>query len=84
MAFEIERKFLVKGDAWRGLSEPLRIRQGYVPTKNGTTVRVRVAGDKAFLTLKDRAVGLVRHEFEYPVSICTWLCLACWQRRGGI
>ena len=30
VAFEIERKFLVKGDAWRGLSEPLRIRQGYV------------------------------------------------------
>jgi len=41
MAFEIERKFLVKGDAWRGLAEPLRIRQGYVPTKDGTTVRVR-------------------------------------------
>jgi len=33
MAFEIERKFLVKGDAWRGLVEPLRIRQGYVATK---------------------------------------------------
>ena len=69
MAFEIERKFLVKGDAWRGLAEPVRIRQGYVPTKNGTTVRVRVAGDKAFLTLKDRAVGLVRHEFEYPIPV---------------
>lgn len=69
MAFEIERKFLVKDDAWRGLAEPVRIRQGYVPTKNGTTVRVRVAGDKAFLTLKDRAVGLVRHEFEYPIPV---------------
>ena len=41
MAFEIERKFLVKGDAWRGLAERVRIRQGYVPTKDGTTVRVR-------------------------------------------
>ena len=30
MAFEIERKFLVKGDAWRGLVESVRIRQGYV------------------------------------------------------
>ena len=69
MAFEIERKFLVVGDAWRGLAEPLRIRQGYVPTKEGTTVRVRVAGDKAFLTLKDHAVGLVRHEFEYPIPV---------------
>ena len=69
MAFEIERKFLVKGDAWRGQSEPVRIRQGYVPTKDGTTVRVRIVGDKAFLTLKDRAVGLVRHEFEYPIPV---------------
>lgn len=54
MAFEIERKFLVKGDAWRGLAERVRIRQGYVPTKDGTAVRVRVVGDKAFLTLKNR------------------------------
>ena len=66
---EIERKFLVKGDAWRGLAEPLRIRQGYVPTKDGTTVRVRVVGGEAFITLKDRAVGLVRHEFEYPIPV---------------
>ena len=69
VAFEIERKFLVKDDAWRGLAEPLRIRQGYVATKYGTTVRVRVAGEAAFITLKDRAVGLVRHEFEYPIPV---------------
>ena len=67
MAFEIERKFLVKSDAWRGLAEPVRMRQGYVATKDGTTFRVRIVGDKAFLTLKDHAVGLVRHEFEYPI-----------------
>ena len=67
MAFEIERKFLVKGDAWRGLAEPVRMWQGYVATKDGTTVRVRVVGGEAFLTLKDHAVGLVRHEFEYPI-----------------
>ena len=52
MSLEIERKFLVKGEAWRGLAEPVRIRQGYVATADGTTVRVRVAGDAAF-TLKD-------------------------------
>ena len=67
MSLEIERKFLVKGDTWRGMAEPVRIRQGYVATKDGTTVRVRVAGDAAFITLKDRAVGLVRHEFEYLI-----------------
>ena len=69
MAFEIERKFLVTGDAWRGLAEPLRIRQGYVATKDGTAVRVRIVGGKAFLALKDHAVGLVRHEFEYPIPV---------------
>ena len=69
MAFEIERKFLVKGDAWRGLAEPVRIQQGYVATKDGTTVRVRIVGGEAFLTLKDHAVGLVRHEFEYPIPV---------------
>ena len=53
MSLEIERKFLVKGEGWRGLVEPVRIRQGYVATKDGTTVRVRVAGDAAFITLKD-------------------------------
>ena len=66
---EIERKFLVKGDAWRGLAEPLRIRPGYVATKDGMTVRVRIVGGEAFITLKDRAIGLVRHEFEYPIPV---------------
>ena len=47
MSLEIERKFLVEGEAWRGLAEPVRIRQGYVATRDGTTVRVRVAGDLA-------------------------------------
>lgn len=36
MAFEIERMFLVKGEGWRGLAEPVRIRQGYVATKDGS------------------------------------------------
>ncbi len=46
-----------KGGYWEvsGMDEPLRIRQGCVPTKDGTTVRVRIVGDKAFLTLKNRA-----------------------------
>ncbi len=69
MAFEIERKFLVSGDAWRGSAEPVRMRQGYVATKDGTTVRVRIVGGEAFLTLKDHAVGLVRHEFECPIPV---------------
>ena len=69
MAYEIERKFLVKRELWRKPDDGVRYRQGYVATKDGMTVRVRIAGEKAYLTLKDRAVGLVRHEFEYEIPV---------------
>jgi CYTH domain-containing protein len=69
MALEIERKFLVRGDAWRGLAEPVRMRQGYVPAENHVTVRVRTAGEKAWITLKTPAKDLVRQEFEYEIPL---------------
>ncbi len=52
MAKEIERKFLVKGDSWRGQGNGKRYRQGYLSTVKERTVRVRVAGDKGFITVK--------------------------------
>ena len=52
MALEIERKFLVCGDAWRGLAEPVRMRQGYVPAENHLTVRVRTAGEKRSVRIR--------------------------------
>ncbi len=69
MGVEIERKFLVKGDSWRGLAEPVHMRQGYIPTVDGTTVRVRIAGDRAYTTFKTRATGLVRGEWEVPMPV---------------
>lgn len=70
MALEIERKFLVKTGAWRRQAGPgVRYRQGYLSLEPGRTVRVRVAGDHAFLTLKGKAKGLVRNEFEYPIPL---------------
>ena len=69
MALEIERKFLVCGDAWRGLTKPVRMRQGYVPAENHVTVRVRTAGEKAWITLKTPAKNLVRQEFEYEIPV---------------
>ncbi len=69
MAFEIERKFLVKRELWKAPAAGVEFRQGYIETVDGTTVRVRIAGDHAMLTLKDRAVGLTRHEFEYPIPL---------------
>lgn len=69
MAKEIEHKFLVRDNSYRTLAEGMHYRQGYIPTVNGMTVRVRIAGDLAFLTFKDHAVGLSRHEFEYPIPM---------------
>ena len=68
MALEIERKFLVKNDAWRGAVEcEWRILQGYLATTGDLTVRVRMRGDDAFLTIKGPPRGPVRSEFEYAI-----------------
>jgi adenylate cyclase len=69
MGQEIERKFLVVGDGWRQAARGELICQGYIPTQDARTVRVRRVGDRAYLTLKGPAVGLVRPEFEYPIPV---------------
>jgi adenylate cyclase len=66
MAVEIERKFLVVGDGWRAAS-PVFYSQGYLNRDKARTVRVRVAGEEAFLTIKGVSVGASRAEFEYPI-----------------
>jgi len=64
---EIERKFLVRGTEWkRGLSGT-EYRQGYLCSDPERTVRVRLAGDKGFLTIKGASTGACRLEFEYPI-----------------
>ena len=67
MAKEIERKFLVKGDAWRALAKGTTYRQGYLNSAKEGTVRVRTAEDKAFLTIKGLTVGATRAEYEYEI-----------------
>ncbi len=69
MGQEIERKFLVVGSAWREHAQGEVMCQGYIPTQDARTVRVRRVGDRAYLTLKGPAVGLVRPEFEYPIPV---------------
>lgn len=69
MALEIERKFIVKSDEWRKLGTPQLYKQGYIPRQNDVTVRVRIAGEKAFMTLKGKAVGFTRSEFEYEIPL---------------
>lgn len=67
MASEIERKFLVKGLAWKALAEGVLYRQGYLSTVNERTVRVRTMADKGYLTVKGITVGISRMEFEYEI-----------------
>jgi len=67
---EIERKFLVRDDRWRRLGgEGCLYRQGYLSTDPARSVRVRIAGDVATLTIKGKARGMVRSEFEYPIPV---------------
>ncbi len=69
MAKEIEHKFTVKSDKYKSLATPTLYRQGYIPTTNGMTVRVRIAGEKGFVTFKDKTVGMSRNEFEYEIPV---------------
>ena len=66
MGIEIERKFLINGDAWRSVS-PIYFCQGYLNRDKECTVRVRVFGDNACLTVKGINKGSTRSEFEYSI-----------------
>lgn len=68
MGIEIERKFLVVGSAWRQ-GAGVRFSQGYLNRDKDRTVRVRLAGEQAFLTIKGRSAGASRAEFEYEVPL---------------
>ena len=68
MAIEIERKFLVKSDAWRSQAESRELlRQGYLSSGAGCSIRARISGEQAWLNLKAKRSGMTRLEFEYPI-----------------
>ena len=70
MGEEIERKFLVVGETWRDrAASRLDLRQGYLCREPERTVRVRLAGAEAFLTVKGRRRGVTRSEFEYAIPV---------------
>lgn len=70
MGLEIERKFLVKGDYKTQATSSTRIKQGYICSERGRTVRVRLRDTKAYLTIKgpSRDNGLSRYEFEKEIT----------------
>jgi len=68
MPREIERKFLLKTDAWRGLASHSRVMsQGYLAGSERASVRVRLAGDDAWLNIKSGGLVASRLEFEYAI-----------------
>ena len=69
MPAEIERKFLVADDSWRDGTPGVRIAQGYLSQDPDRTVRVRIGGEKAWLTIKGRTHGITHAEFEYAIPV---------------
>jgi adenylate cyclase len=69
MGIEIERKFLVRGDAWRAEGTPSRIVQGYLTRDPGRSVRIRTRGDRGYITVKGSTQGAGRAEFEYEIPL---------------
>ncbi len=70
MGIEIERKFLVRNDAWKsGIQGSYPCTQGYIGLRGPGSARVRIIGTKGFLTLKGPRQGISRAEFEYQIPI---------------
>ncbi|MDF7676503.1 CYTH domain-containing protein [Neisseriaceae bacterium ESL0693] len=69
MAQEIERKFLVINDHWRTEATGILYRQAYLNTDKQRTVRIRIIGEQAFITIKGITRDICRLEFEYPIAV---------------
>lgn len=71
MSLEIERKFLVVGEFKSLATNCTHIQQGYIASGNGRTVRVRIRGDKGYLTIKGPSgkAGLARYEWEREIPL---------------
>ncbi len=75
MPKEIERKFLILNETWREGAQGVSYRQGYLCRDKERVVRLRAAGDKAFLTVKGLTVGASRAEYEYEIPLADCLVM---------
>lgn len=68
---EIERKFLIVSEGWRAGVEgsPKRLSQGYLCSDSRKSVRVRIAGQKATITVKGAREGISRLELQYDIPV---------------
>lgn len=69
MANEIERKFLVNREMVPEAKQCIRMVQAYICTEPERTVRIRISGEEAFLTIKGKNKGIKRKEFEYSIPL---------------
>ncbi|HGO9299281.1 TPA: CYTH domain-containing protein [Neisseria meningitidis] len=70
MTVEIERRFLIENNKWHQYAdEPLLLKQAYLSVEKERTVRVRIVGQRAWLTLKGYISELSRSEFEYEIPL---------------
>lgn len=72
MSQEIERKFLVCDDSYKSMAYgKKRIKQGYICSERGRTVRVRIQNEEGYLTIKgpSDAAGMSRYEWEHALSL---------------
>ncbi|HAQ20850.1 MAG TPA: adenylate cyclase [Prolixibacteraceae bacterium] len=69
MPLEIERKFLVNKNKWSPNCQGTKIVQAYLGLAPYPIVRIRIAGEKAFLTIKGRSESFARPEFEYEIPV---------------
>lgn len=69
MGTEIEKKFLLANEDWRGLGTGKPYCQGYLTEEKGRTVRVRTIDDRGVLTIKGPSKGASRHEYEYQIPV---------------
>ncbi len=70
MAVEIERKFLLKNDKWRDhVTKSVHFKQGYFTTNKKSSIRIRIAGNKASLNIKSATLGITRNEYDYLIPL---------------
>ncbi len=69
MPLEIERKFLVDQTKWKPSGKGIEMVQAYLGLAPYPTVRVRISGERAFLTIKGRSESIARPEFEYEIPV---------------
>lgn len=69
MALEIERKFLIDQTKWQPTTGGTKMIQAYLSVFPAPTVRIRIAGERAFLTIKGRTETIARPEYEYEIPV---------------